>query len=188
MSGYSSWSITLMSTPAPTTTTTVALTITPAALRTESGSRTKRSSRRSTTFHRPMANSLLRCRCWAESAAGRRLGGSVVEARFGQRAAAPGEARLVPVRHRRESRAEPRGVHEPAVADVDAHVSDLGRLRSRPPVPEEDDVARGESVAAHPQRARDLAAHRVGGTPDKDLRKLGRPLERLQLEIGRAPW
>jgi hypothetical protein len=51
--GYSPLSIRLISTPAPTTTAVVAMTITPAAFRTDGGSRKKRATRRSMRFRRP---------------------------------------------------------------------------------------------------------------------------------------
>ena len=50
---------------------------------------------------------------------------------FGQRPARPGERRRVPALERLQRHAAARGVDEPAVADVDARVPDLPRLRLR---------------------------------------------------------
>src|SRR6187549_2573521 len=50
-----------------------------------------------------------------------------LEPGFGERAAAPGQAALVPAADRGERHAVARRVDEPAVAEIDARVADLGR-------------------------------------------------------------
>ena len=72
-------------------------------------------------------------RLCGDSSTARRAGEarSAVEAGFAQRAARPGEALAVPAVERRDRRPVAGRVHHPAVAEVDAGVVDLGRLRLR---------------------------------------------------------
>src|SRR5207248_4230007 len=76
-------------------------------------------------------------------------------------------------------------VDEPAVAEVDPHVSDLGRLRACASVAEEEDVRRLELPERDSQRAGDLPAHLVRRSP---LEPRGEgPLARVLLELVHAP-
>ncbi len=85
------------------------------------------------------------------------------ETGLGEWPAAPREALCVPVRReQRELDALLGGVDEPAVAEVDAHVVDLGRLRPAAVCAEEDEVAGLELRERDSLRRLDLAAHRVG--------------------------
>src|ERR687888_253018 len=84
------------------------------------------------------------------------------EARLGERAPGPGETRVVPRRRERNQRhTRHPGLDEPAVAEIDAGVVDLGGLRARPVLPEEEDVCGLERGAAYPLTTRHLAAHRI---------------------------
>src|SRR5258706_841615 len=82
-----------------------------------------------------------------------------VEAGFRELPACPGELPRVPAVESRERDSVPRGMHEPTVADVDAHVADLRRLRARAAVTEEDHVGGLELRQADSLRLRNLAAH-----------------------------
>src|SRR4051812_42688045 len=83
------------------------------------------------------------------------------KARFREGTAPPGELGAVPAGERGERDAVPGGVDEPAVAQVDAHVADLRRVRARPLVAEEDDVGGLELRECDPPGRRHLAAHLV---------------------------
>src|SRR4029079_18397911 len=72
-------------------------------------------------------------------------------------------------------------VSDPAVADIDAHVTDFGRLGTRPSGAEEHDVARAEGFSAHALGRGDLAAHLVRRPSDEDTREPRRSGERLRL-------
>ena len=110
----------------------------------------------------------------------------LTEAGFGQWAAGPREALPVPVRRQgRERHALVRGLDEPAAAEVDAHVVDLGRLRPRPGRSEEQEVARLDLRQRDPLGRRHLARHRVGRPAAEDARQRGRP--GIGLELVHAP-
>src|SRR5690242_8484023 len=78
---------------------------------------------------------------------------------FGERTPSPGEAVAVPTLQRRNRDAVLRRMDEPAVAEVDAGVVDLARLRPLAVRAPEEHVARLELVDRDPLRARHLAAH-----------------------------
>src|SRR5581483_4206483 len=64
------------------------------------------------------------------------------EAGFAERTAGPGELAPVPAGELRDCDAVLRRLDEPPVAEVDAHVVDLGRARPRSARAEEEDVRR----------------------------------------------
>ena len=68
-----------------------------------------------------------------------------------------------------------RRVHEPAVADVDARVADLGRRRPRAMAAEEDHVARLKILEADPGGLLHLGAHREGRPALEDVAEHRRP-------------
>src|SRR5579864_1800316 len=68
------------------------------------------------------------------------VGSRRLEPGFGERPAGPGELLRVPAVQLRQGHTVLGRMDEPAVSDVDAHVADLGRLRARAFVAEEDDV------------------------------------------------
>src|SRR3712207_7636487 len=108
----------------------------------------------------------------------------LAEARFGERAAGPGERLVVPAVEGDERRPVARGVREPAAPEVDAGMRDLTRrgARSRP---EEEDVARLEPRLVDAARSGDLAGH-PGGSPVPDGRTEPRR-PRPALELVDAP-
>src|SRR5689334_24376599 len=107
------------------------------------------------------------------------------EAGFGERASRPGELAGVPAVEARDGDAVLGGVDEPAVAEVDAHVADLRRLRPRTLVAEEDDVGRLEARQSDALRLRHLAAHLVGRAPAENGGE--RAFVRIRLQLVDAP-
>src|SRR5204863_627927 len=100
---------------------------------------------------------------------------------FGERPAAPREPLAVPARELGDRHSVPRRVDEPAVAEVDAGVVDLGRPGTRPVGPEEEHVAGGELRPADAFRGGHFAAHLVRGAAAKSLRQ--RRAARVTLEL-----
>src|SRR3954463_14277930 len=86
---------------------------------------------------------------------------TVGQSGFGKRPPAPRKLTGIPAVETCHGNAVSGGMDEPAVAHVDPHVPDLGRLRFRAPVAEEDDVCRLELRERDPTRFRHLPAHLV---------------------------
>src|SRR3954453_9282466 len=112
-------------------------------------------------------------------------GSTTGQSRFGKRPPAPGKLTRIPAVEARHGNAIPGGMDEPAVADVDPHVPDLGRLRFRAFAAEEDDVGRLELRERDAPRLRHLAAHLVR-RPAAESRGKG-ALVRVGLELVHAP-
>src|SRR4029079_10671001 len=108
-----------------------------------------------------------------------------LEPRLAQRPPAPGELLLVPAGELSERDAAVGRLDEPAVADVDRRVEDLGSLGLRAVRAEEDDVGGLQLVEGDPLRARHLDAHRVGRPAAKGRGECS--LVRVGLELVDAP-
>src|SRR5207244_80547 len=96
-----------------------------------------------------------------------------------------GEFVAVPAVEGRESDAVLGRVDEPAVPDVDAHVTDLGGARPGTPVAEEDDVRGLQVLEVDEVVARDLAAHLIRRAAAEDGRQAA--LTRVRLQLVDAP-
>src|SRR4029079_14317867 len=96
-----------------------------------------------------------------------------LEAGFAARLTGPGKAVSVPAGQPAERDSLIRGVHEPTVAHVDAHVPDLVRRRLRAGVAEEENVGRLEPREPNPPGSRHLAAHGVSRSTFQGSRERG---------------